>query len=300
MNERLEDQEHELTHDEWEHVFTLEQAVGTNKRGRHNATPAEDEAPAETDEKKLRYKKAGTATRRGNTIRAYIGANGGGKTLAAVHDVIPSLKAGRRVLSTVKLLDPWTGNVHPNYVRLTDWPQVLEARGTDLVLDEIIGIASSRASQGMPQAVANILNQLRRADNTLSWTAPAWSRSDVVIREVTQGVTVCRGMLSKTYVAPPGEPERQWTTKRLFRWITYDAVDFSTWTDSKEGKLDRDGAAWFWGPDSEAFASYDTFDSVDRVGEVLDSGRCAWCGGTRTAHKCACEPGAHSHTKLSK
>ena len=45
------------------------------------------------------------AQRRGWPVSAYVGANGGGKTAAMVYDTLPSLEAGRPVLSTVRLLD---------------------------------------------------------------------------------------------------------------------------------------------------------------------------------------------------
>lgn len=43
--------------------------------------------------------------RRGYGIHFYAGNNGGGKSFAMIHDTIPSLENGRRVLSTVRLLD---------------------------------------------------------------------------------------------------------------------------------------------------------------------------------------------------
>lgn len=43
--------------------------------------------------------------RRAWPIHGYVGANGGGKTAAMVWDVLPTLLAGRQVLSTVRLLD---------------------------------------------------------------------------------------------------------------------------------------------------------------------------------------------------
>lgn len=45
------------------------------------------------------------AQRRGWPIMGYVGPNGSGKSAAAVWDTIPSLLAGRPVLSTVRLLD---------------------------------------------------------------------------------------------------------------------------------------------------------------------------------------------------
>lgn len=242
---------------------------------------------------KLKYRDAGASYRRQKTIHAYIGANGHGKTLAMVHDTLSSLERGRTVLSTVKLLDPKTGEAHPNYVRLTDWDQMLEAEHCDVLFDEVLGIANSRTSQGMPVQVTVLLNQLRRRDITLRWTAPAWNRADVIIRECTQAVTVCRGFLPKDLPGQDPTEIKAWRARRLFRWTTYPAIDFATWTDAKESKLEAEKRAWFWGPHSEAFASYNTLDAVERIGEVLDAGTCAHCGGTRPRKRCKCDD--HDH-----
>lgn len=239
-----------------------------------------------------KYRDAGADSRRRFPIHAYIGANGSGKSLAMVHDTLHSLHAGRRVLSTVAILDPATGEPHPLFERLTSWTQLLEAKHCDVLFDEVLGIASSRSSAGMPVQVTALLNQLRRRDVVLRWTAPAWSRADIVIRECTQAVTVCRGWKFFARQPPriPGEPRvRAWLPNRLFRWSSYSAIDFATWSDAKESKLETISSNWFWGPTSEAFRSYNTLDAVERVGEVLDSGRCAHCGGTRAAPKCSCE-----------
>jgi hypothetical protein len=247
------------------------------------------------------WRDQGASSRRRSEISAYVGPNGSGKSLAMVHDTIPSLQAGRMVLSTVKLLDPVTKEAHPSYVRLTDWTQLLEAEHCDVLFDEVIGIASSRSSQGMPQQVSNLLNQLRRRDIVLRWTAPAWGRADVIIRECTKSVTVARGFMSKTPVQIPGEPDvRGWRPKRLFRWVTYPADDFSTWTDTKTSKLSPSNTAWHWGPSGMAFQSYDTHDAVERVGEVLDSGNCAHCGGSRPRKKCECDDHKPSLVSVAK
>lgn len=250
----------------------------------------EQEEQSVQEAPKWKWKDKGASVRRASPIHAYVGANGSGKSLAMVHDTIPSLRAGRRVLSTVAILDPDTGAPHRCYERLTDWPQLLEAEHCDVLFDEVLGIASSRASIGMPSQVLILLNQLRRRDITLRWSAPAWSRADVVIRECTQAVTVARGYLpGKPIQVGAASEVRSWRPNRLFRWRTYDAADFSTWSDSKEGKLDVKRSAWMWGPTSEAFRTYNTLDAVERVGEVLDSGACAYCGGHRARPKCTCD-----------
>lgn len=231
-----------------------------------------------------RDRDAGRDRRRAVPIHAYIGENGGGKSLAMVHDTLPSLAAGRRVLSTVRLIDPATGQPHHSYERLTDWAQILEAEHCDVLFDEVVGIASARESQGLPVQVANLLVQLRRRDVVLRWSAPAWARADKIIRECTQAVTLCKGHLGKR---DPGSP-RMWAQKRLFKWRTFDAFAFDQMTTGQINKQASSSVGWFWGPNSLAFASYDTLDAVERVGDVLDSGRCVHCGGRKAIPRCSC------------
>jgi hypothetical protein len=137
------------------------------------------------------------AVRRSFPIRAYVGPNGGGKSLAMVNDIRPSLEAGRRVVSTVKILGD-DGQPHPLWVPLQDFRTLLDVERCDVLLDEVTGVASSRsAGNVIPPAVLNLLMQLRRRDVTLSLTAPAWNRAEKVIREVTQSVTLCQGFAPK-------------------------------------------------------------------------------------------------------
>lgn len=237
------------------------------------------------------------AIRRGYPIHAYIGPNGSGKSLAAVWDTMPTLDRGRPVLSTVRLLDwrdprpdpdnPSLMAAHPSFVPLTEWSQLLEAEHCDVLMDEVTGVASSRESGGMPAAVANLLVQLRRRDVVLRWTAPSWARADKIIRETSQAVTSCLGYLP----APDAddEGERQWRRRRLFRWSTYDTSSFEEWTQGQRERVQAWTREWWWGPGSDAFNAYDTLDSVLSIGHVLETGRCAHCGGRRTAPACSCD-----------
>lgn len=247
-------------------------------------TRAHGEAEHATESIALRDRNAGRDRRRLVPIHAYVGENGGGKSLAMVHDTLPSLDAGRRVLSTVRLLDPSTGQPHKSYERLTDWKQVLNAEHCDILFDEVVGIASSRESSGLPVQIANLLVQLRRRDVVLRWSAPAWARADKIIRETTQAVTVCKGYWGKRDADSP----RMWAQKRLFKWRTFDAFDFDQVNAGQLAKLPNASVSWFWGPECRAFAAYDSLDAVERVGDVLDSGRCVHCGGRRSIHKCEC------------
>ena len=173
---------------------------------------------------------------------------------------------------------------HPLWVPLKVWDQVLEARGMDLLLDEVTGAASSRESASLPAAIANKLVQLRRNDVVVRWSAPSWGRADKIIRECSQAVTHCVGYLAK----PSGDAQRQVRQRRLFRWRTYDADLFEDFTSGKRQELSALVNDWHWGPRSPAFAAYDTFDAVLTVGTVNESGRCYRCGGTRRAPACSC------------
>jgi len=251
-------------------------------------------APTETRTKTSKQ----THRRREAAIHAYIGPNGAGKSASMIRDTLPSLDAGRTVLSTVPLLDSVTGEPHPFYVPLTDWSQMLDAEHVDVLFDEITGIASSRASMGMPVQVQAMLDKLRKSDIVLRWSAPAWSRADVTIRGVTQAVTDCRGYLTnRADMRGTATQARLWPPKRLFRLRTFPTTDFAEFTDGKRDKMKRaQTVEWWWGPGSRVFDSYDTYAAVNRVGEVLDSGRCAHCGGKRAVPNCTCDnqPGRRS------
>lgn len=269
------------------------------------------------------------ATRRGWPIHGYVGSNGGGKSTAMAWDTIPSLLAGRPVLSTVRLLDfqnprPCPGcdelghvrpvmvpaegpsrpyepppmvqvgetihqAAHPLWIPFTEWSQLLEAKACDVLMDEVTGVASSRESQSMPAPVANKLVQLRRADVIVRWSAPNWARADKIIRECSQVVTYARGYLPK----PDGDADRMWRNRRLFKWTTYDASEFENFTVGKREQLKPLQRDWHWGPSSIAFRVFDTFDAVLSIGTVTDSGRCYQCGGTRRAPACSCPDYKH-------
>lgn len=246
------------------------------------------------------------AVRRAFAIHAYVGANGSGKTLAMIHDTLPSLEAGRRVLSTVRLVDPLRecpggeecdaplghevgGRIHraahSAYVPFTRWEQLLEAERCDVLMDEVTGVASSRESHRMPAPVANLLMQLRRRDVLLRWTAPYWPRADKVIREVTQAVTFCQGY-APVSTARDG---RVWRDRRGFRWQTTDAAAFDEYSAHGRETLPVAQVQWFWRPGSRSERVYDTLDAVLAIGALAEGGGvCARCGGRRRAKACSC------------
>lgn len=231
-----------------------------------------------------------TAVRRSFPIMAYVGPNGGGKSLAMIKDTLPSLAAGRPVLSTVRLLDADTGEPHPSYVPFTDWDQLLEWRDGDVLMDEMVGIAGARESQRLDVRVQNILVQLRRRNIVLRWSAPNWLRSDKIVREVTQAVTECRGFYADRKLVQPGADAVQlWAPKRLFSFRTYDTVEFEEWTAGRRDKVPAAVSEWFKGAGSRVFSSYDTLDAVERVTGADEGGRCTTCNGLAPRPKpCSC------------
>ncbi|MDI1338134.1 MAG: hypothetical protein PSU94_18285 [Lacunisphaera sp.] len=222
---------------------------------------------------------------------AYVGPNGGGKSLAMVKDTLPSLLRGRNVLSTVRLLDPTTGDPHPGYIPFVDWDQLLEAENCDVLMDEMVGIAGARESAKLDVRVQNILVQLRRRNVILRWSAPNWLRADKIVREVTQAVTECRGFYAdRRHTAQADEDSLVlWAPKRLFSFRTYDTLDFEEWTSGRRDKMPAGVVEWFKGPGSVVFDSYDTLDAVERVQGGDEGGRCTTCGGSSPRPKaCSC------------
>jgi hypothetical protein len=239
----------------------------------------------------------GMLRRRSLSIRCYVGANGSGKTALAVRDLLPSIYAGRKILSTVPILDHRTGELYSQYIKFDSWSYLLDQTLTnvDVFMDEVTGIASARAAMGMPIQVQAMLDKLRKRDATLIWTAPAWGRADTTIRTTTLGVTLCRSYLPDRSSVLGGDVPA-WLPRRLFRARTFDALGFEDFNRARaEGNTVRskplraEVVEWWWGPGSPAFASYSTMDPVSRVGEVLDSGNCAHCGGHRPRPKCECD-----------
>jgi hypothetical protein len=217
-------------------------------------------------------------------ISAYTGANGSGKTLAMVHDTIPSLCSGRDIFTTVPLFMPGgfvPGNVHV----LCDWSQILNAEHADILLDEVSAICSSRDTESLPPQMATLLQQLRKRDLVLRWTAPNWARADRIIRETTTALTICHGYF------PKRQDNSEWPTRSFFIWKTYNAADYSdfTSTNSTMKRLKPLQTSLYLLSRHPAAQCYDTLSSVSTIGTVLMSGRCAVCGGRRRVPECTCD-----------
>lgn len=268
---------------------------------------------------------AARRVRRAYPIHVYVGKNGSGKSLTAIYDTLPTLEAGRPVLSTVRLIDyrdlrtcdgwdygpeqiygeaptrcpivhPITGDhipdhdqSHPGYLRFTNWRQLLDFENGDVIMDEITGVADSAEHAGMPPEVRNKLPQLRRADIALRITGLSWARLNKRLREAAQAVTRCRGVLPVPANSEFGK-DRVFRPKRMSLAGTYDTADLPVDDISehafKEAKTVRKGRLWI--PDTVAIKAYNTYGGVDSVGWVDLAGTCGYCGGSRSRPKCAC------------
>lgn len=250
-------------------------------------------------------------------IAAFVGPNGGGKTLALMvmtartrrgirwqcenpdhaHTRAGVTSGWRRMLSTVPILDG-NGGEHPLFDKFDDFQQLLDVEHADVYMDEIVTVASSRQSQAMDARVLAKLLQLRKADVLLYWTAPNWARADKAMREVTKAVVECRGYFADK--SDRGEGATLWRPKRVFNFRIFDAVEFEDWTAGKRENTRSLFSLWFKGPGSEAFTAYDTLGAVSMVASITPEDTCTVCEGRVTRHTCRCNDrrpsrAAHSH-----
>jgi hypothetical protein len=132
------------------------------------------------------------------------------------------------------------------------------------------------------------------------WTAPNWARADVLLREVTQEVTVCRGFLpsrwetdAEGYVRDErGRKVRRksrWPANRLFRWVSYDAQEYDDYQDRRIVQIKARDQRWYWrGRRKREPWTYATMQPVGLLDHLDDVGICVRCSGTRRRHQCRC------------
>lgn len=231
------------------------------------------------------------------SIRAYVGPNGGGKTLAAVATAVaPALEAGREVVANINI-------DHPRARVLRSWRELDELRNCVLLLDEITSVFPSREFSKLPPQVARQLNQLRKVDVEVHWTAPHWQRCDVILRECTQLVTVCAGswvdpwVRARDGVVRDGNGKRvrrdsMWPSYRFFHWKTYDAVAFEDFTLKMVEDVRPLSSRWYRRNAHAHQWLYDTMEPVYLMDHLDEYGVCVNCGGNRRRPSCSCEAGA--------
>lgn len=275
--------------------------------------------------------------RRGFAIMAYIGANGSGKSATCCLDTIPTLRGimwncenpdhyhtsrgitsgVRRVLSTMRFTTP-DGEAHPLWIPLTDYSQLVNFEHGDLILDEVGGAVASSTGDDIPMSVKAVLQEMRRKEVNIRWTAPSWARASKVLRECSLGVTVSQGkfavrdtddvefngwhmqelMNPDTYRLEQVMCEisgihshsagRTWGSRRMFSTATFAAEQFDEWTAAKREKLKPHVRQLIWRPGHELELAYDTHAHVNKLGQITDSGRCDHCMGYKPRRKCEC------------
>lgn len=250
-----------------------------------------------------------TKIRRAVPISAFIGANGSGKSALATESLRHSLLEGRPVLSAVRLMDPRKagqpcehplcdveGHGEPGHVPSADgWTplrklsQLLEFEHGDIFLDEVGAIVSSRQSSGMPPQIEALLQQLRKRDVRLVWTAPSWARADKILREVTMLATVCKGYGDARIEG------REWRRRRWIHAASYHAADLDDFEISKVNSPHavnpprKVTSQWVRVLKLESVAWYDTFEPVPVVGFLgMGGGSCVDCGGRMSPVRCEC------------
>lgn len=239
---------------------------------------------------------SGIRKRRSVPIMGYTGTSGHGKSATMVRDTLPTLALGRKVLSTVALLDPFTGNPHPLYIPLRSWTQLDDFFDGDILLDEVTSSMDSRESGTMPKRVRRLLPQMRRRRVKVRWSGIDWDNCEVRMRQMTQAVAMSRGHLAnKRAQAAEVDSLDMWAPNRLFMVTTYDAQrlqqskDSAQLTQGESGKSQHVKRAkvlnreMWWGPSSLAFDAYNTMDVVDAV-----DGSCPTCGGRIPDKVCKC------------
>lgn len=264
------------------------------------------------------------------SIRAYVGMNGSGKSLAVVEQmVLPAWRKGRLVVSNMTLLPEALGFSPDLFQPLTNTAMIpglgtcqqpdpcppdgrcphstTGGRPCVVVFDEIGACFPSRSFSTLPPEVARKLNQLRKADVTLAWTAPSWKRCDTILRECTISVTLCKGLWNDRYerrndrhsLFPRAlrddagrriKVKSDWLPHRVFLWRTFDAQAFEEFsTDKVEGeKLRPVSSDWYWRSRHDAHRGYRTLESVNLLDHVDEFGVCMTCRGNRKRPPCSC------------
>lgn len=237
--------------------------------------------------------------RRSVPVIGFVGTSGHGKSSSAVRDLLPSLARGIPVMSTTPLYDAHTGNLHPLYVPFYTFQQLDDARGVEVLFDEVTQVMDSNEGS-MPKRVRRLLPQMRRRGNRVTWTGIDWDNANRRLRQMTQAVTMCRGYMPDLAAVNAAKKDPyadipMWSPNRLFFLVTRDAQLMMRSEDSqrisgdvsqRKGSRRRPKALvreFWYGPGSDAWSSYRTLGDVNAVDNV-----CMVCG-LREAAEGACK-----------
>jgi len=233
-------------------------------------------------------KEKAVAARRKLAIHGYMGANGHFKTATMIRDSIPDMLADLPILSTVHLNDPRTGERYHNLTMFTNWDQLHDHSGGPLLLDEVTGVMDSRDTDSMPQHIRLLIPQLRKRRVMVRYTAPDMDNADKRLRQISWGITVCRGrMPDKSAVG--ADSIEAWAPNRLASAITFDTLSLTQLTEGARKKAKIHIREFWWAPTSGVFPLYDTMQAVTQISNACQHPLCGlpmrrqFCGGD-TSH----------------
>lgn len=162
-------------------------------------------------------------------ISAYVGVNGSGKTLSAVAFAIEDLRlTGRPLVTNVLGLSV----DHISVEGVEALPDLMAEVGTcNVVLDEA-GVMFASRDTGRNKAFEKAVQQLRKHDARLLWTAPAFARADKILREVTFTAVLCQSLYKKRARG------KAWPSTRLILQKSFDVsrLDSSGMSINKNAK----------------------------------------------------------------
>lgn len=256
-------------------------SVETDARKAQNDALPDDDRPepeagaAAPADRRLSYRLARSKPSfiSGAPIVGFTGPNGAGKTLVAVSCVIhDDLRHGRPVYSTVHIDSPYGSSIP-----LVSLRQLLELRDCTVLIDEIAAIFSSRDSMQVPREFDIFLQTLRHRGVTLRWTAPAWARADLRVREITQVVVSVQNLGKRL------KPGAFWPTPITILAGALDCVGVAV--DSAPEKVLK--RRIFVPQLLTGWGAYDTLADTPRLGAAPHSGACVDCGGSVTRPACS-------------
>lgn len=147
-------------------------------------------------------------------ITAYVGVNGSGKSVSAIAFAVRDFERNNRFIITNMqgLSVP-----HAVFEDVEDIPNMLAEYGSsNIIIDEAGAMFSSRDT-GRNKAFGKVVQQLRKYDTRLLWTAPAYARADKILREVTFKIILCQPVFK-------GQNRlKAWPTTRLVLQKSFDA-----------------------------------------------------------------------------
>lgn len=198
-------------------------------------------------------------------ITGFVGVNGSGKSLSAVAFALTDFeKRGRPLVTNIAGIA--VDHVHVEGVE--ELPDLLAELGTcNVVLDEAGAMFSSRDT-GRNKAFEKTVQQLRKYDARLLWTAPAFARADKILREVTFTAVLCQSLWKRS------EKGKAWPSTRLVLQKSFDVsrLDTSGMSINKNAKAKSFGvirtARWERAFDSFAVAGKDGRPAGQRVAVV--------------------------------